>query len=466
MAQVAWQPQVGPQELFVRCPAFEVLYGGALGGGKTDALLGDYARGIPNGEGWIGVFFRRHINDMDAVIRRSKQIFLPIYGPRCFNASKNEWRFPNGAVLQFRHLERDDDVDHYQGQDYQWVGFDELTQWATDFQYTYMISRLRSAKGVQPRIRCASNPGGLGHHWVKARFVDPVAPMVAQVIRTKRKGVEKVSHRVFIPAKLSDNKILDEADPDYADRVSENLDPVLAAALVEGRWDIVAGAAFTEWDPDVHIIDPYPIPTDKKIWRALDWGYKEPFALGYMFEYDGDIILGSEMYGWGGKPNVGCEMPPEELRRKMESFEQLNDLYIPVGLVDGQVMEEKGHGGGSVYELLGGRDMGWKAWPKGPHSRVQQKQVCHQYLSVTNGKSRFKVMRHCHHFIRTIPSLPVDKKNLEDVNTNAEDHMYDMWRGGLTMRVRSRDELRRRAQQRRNRRNKYVQASDLPYGGS
>lgn len=447
----------------MRCPAFECLYGGALGGGKTDALLGDFSRGIEKGAAWIGVFFRRHISDMDAVIRRSKEIFLPIYGPKCFNSSKNQWNFPSGAVLQFRHMERDDDVDNYQGQDYQWVGFDELTQWATSFQYTYMITRLRSAKGVKARIRCASNPGGVGHQWVKARFVDPVPPMTAQMV-VSPKG--KKSWRVFIPAKLSDNKILDKSDPDYADRVSANIDPVLAKALVEGRWDIVAGAAFTEWDPKVHVIDPYPIPTDKKIWRALDWGYKEPWAAGWFFEYDGDIIMGHEMYGWNGKPNEGSQEPATEVRRKIEDFEQMNDLWVPMGLIDGQTTEQRGGDGGIIYDLLGGRDLGWKPWPKGPHSRVQQKQNCHQLLSVVNGSSRFKVMRHCHHFIRTIPSLPADKKNLEDVNTKAEDHMYDMWRGGMTLKIHSRDELRKRAVRRRNRRNRYIDASELPYGGS
>ena len=336
----------------------------------------------------------------------------------------------------------------------------------TLIQYTYMITRLRSAKGVEARIRCASNPGGVGHQWVKARFVDPVPAGAAQKVVnvSSRTGEEKTSWRVFIPAKLADNKILDNSDPDYADRVSANIDPVLAAALVEGRWDIVAGAAFTEWDPSIHIIDSYPIPTDKKIWRALDWGYKEPFAAGWFFEHDGDVIMGHEMYGWSGVPNVGVEMPPAELRRKMENYEQLNDLYIPVGLLDGQVKEDKGNG--DIFKLLGGSDMGWKPWPKGPGSRVTQKQNCHQFLSVTNGDARFKVMRHCHHFIRTIPSLPVDKRNLEDVDTNAEDHSYDMWRGALTMKVRSRGEMRERARRRQNRRNRYISAADLPYGGS
>ena len=465
MTVVAWKPQPGPQTLFVQCPAFECLYGGSLGGGKTDALLGDFSRGIDKGANWVGVFLRRHRPDMDDVIRRSMAIFGPVYGGECYNGSKYQWNFPTGAVLQFRAVERDLDVEvKFQGQQYQWVGFDELTQWATPYQYTYLITRLRSAQGVEARIRAATNPGGVGHHWVKERFIDPVPPGVPQKLVSKRSG--KPMYRVFVPAKLFDNKILCENDPDYADRVTENIDPVLAAALIDGRWDILHGAAFTEWNPAVHVIDPYPIPTDKKIWRALDWGFVEPYAAGWFFEYDGDVIMGHEMYGYGGSANVGSREPATEVRRKIENFEQLNDIYVPVGLIDGQTKEQQGSDGGLIFDLLGGRDLGWKAWPKGPHSRVQQKQNFHQFLSVTNGSSRFKVMRHCRHTIRTLPSLPTDRNNMEDVDTNAEDHCYDMIRGALTMKVHSRDELRQRALRRKMRKSNYIQASELEYGGS
>lgn len=464
MTLVAWKPQPGPQTLFVQCPAFECLYGGSLGGGKTDALLGDYSRGIDKGAAWVGVFLRQHRPDMDDVIRRSMAIFGPVYGAECYNGSKYQWNFPTGAVLQFRAAVRDLEVEtKFQGQQYQWVGFDELTQWPTPYQYTYLITRLRSAGNVKPRIRAATNPGGVGHHWVKERFIDPVPPGVPQKIVSKKTG--KALYRVFVPAKLADNRILCASDPEYADRVTENIDPVLAAALIDGRWDILHGAAFTEWNPSVHVIDPAPIPTDKKIWRALDWGFVEPYAAGWFFEYDGDVIMGHEIYGWGGKANVGSREPATEVRRKIENYEQMNELWVPVGLVDGQTKEQHGSDGGLIFDLLGGRDLGWKAWPKGPHSRVQQKQNFHQFLSVTNGSSRFKVMRHCKHTIRTIPSLPADRNNLEDVDTNAEDHCYDMIRGALTMKVRTRDELRKRAMRRKMRNREYISAGDLEYGG-
>ena len=116
--KIAWEAQEGPQRLFIECPAFECMYGGAIGGGKTDALLGDFAAGMNAGSAWRGVYFRRFFPDMDDVIHRSMEIFGPVYGEKCYSASRHQWNFPNGAVLQFRALEKDMDVYKFQGQQY------------------------------------------------------------------------------------------------------------------------------------------------------------------------------------------------------------------------------------------------------------------------------------------------------------------------------------------------------------
>lgn len=429
---------------------------------NSDALLGDFARGLGQGSMWRGVYFRRFFPDMDDIIHRSMEIFGPVFGEKCYSASRHQWNFPGGEVLMFRAIEKDIDTYKFQGQQFSWVGFDELTQWASPFPYTYLFTRLRSAKGAKVRMRAASNPGGPGHGWVKARFIDQVPPGVGNKVLTKSGDSY---WRVFIPARLSDNKILTKNDPGYADRIYELTDPVLARALAEGDWNMIADAALPEWDPAIHVIDPAPIPTDKPIWRSMDWGFIKPYACGWLFpDNDGNVILANELYGWSGQPNVGTQEPPGEVRKKIESFESLHEIYVPMGLLDGQCWDHHGHAT-MIADELGGRALGWKAWPKGQHSRVQQKQILHQFLAVVNGKSRLKVMRNCRHTIRTLPILPRDKHNLEDVDTNSEDHCYDMLRAALTKRVPTRDQLKKRAMNRRMIDTGFITASELRGGG-
>jgi hypothetical protein len=442
---IAWQPQEGPQDLFVRCPAFEAFYGGAVGGGKTDALLGDFARGIELGSAWVGVYFRKHFPDMDDVIRRSFEIFGPVYGRDCYSASKYQWNFPTGAILQFRALERDDDVYKFQGQQFAHISFDELTQWASPFPYTYMMTRLRSAKGAPVRMRAASNPANVGHAWVKARFIDPMPAGIPLLVETKS---GKKYHRVFIKSRLEDNKILMRNDPGYSDRIYE-VDPSLAKALREGNWNIVAGAAFPEFSEQHHVIDNYPIPTDRPCWRSLDWGYDTPYGNLWMFpSNDAELILGGELYGWSGKPNVGTKESPAEVRHKIAMFEALHEIYVPYGMLDNQCWEERGLPSQIVKELSGNQydeyRLNWQPWKKGPNSRVQQKQLIHGLMAVTNGKSRLKIMRRCHHTIRTLPIIQQDPRNIEDVETTGEDHLYDALRGGATKNVPTKDEVRRK----------------------
>jgi len=471
---VAWKPQPGPQTLAIQCPATELMIGGAVGGGKTDFLLGDFGRDIPIGPGWQGIYFRRYFPDMDRVIQRSKEIFAPIYGIKCYSESKYKWNFPNGATLRFRALEKDKDVLKYQGQDYSWIGFDELTQWASEYAYSYLFSfRLRSAKTsnltgepIKVRMRCSSNPGGPGMSWVKARFLDPMPHGTGLHVKT-----QKTSYwRVFIPSKLEDNKILMENNPEYADRIMEFTDQTLAKAMRHGDWDSIPNAAFSEFDKLVHVVDPAPIPTDRPTWRSMDWGFKTPYCNLHIFSSnDGDIIVGNEIYGWSGKPNVGTEEFADEVYSKINRYEKANNLYVPMGYLDTQCWEDKGKRGGSIYDDLCGPPgdrLVWRPWKKGPNSRVLQAQGLHDLMKVTNGRSRLKIMRNCTHLIRTLPLLPVSKLNIEDVDTDAEDHAYDALRGGLAKRMPTRQQIQQRHINRQIREMEYMSPSELQYGGS
>lgn len=442
------------------CPFPELLYGGSAGGGKTDALLGDFAAGIEQyGAAWQGIIFRRTFPMLDEIERRSLEIFSPVYGSKCYSVGNKRWKFPNGARLRLAFLDSDEDTLQYQGQAFTWIGWDELTQWPTDYAYNYMLSRNRPAAGKAPCfIRATSNPGGPGHNWVRDRFVAPAPPRTPIVeMGTDIKGNPIRRVRVFIPAKLSDNRILLENDPTYFDRLNQLSDPVLRAALRDGSWDVMQGMAFSEWDPSVHVIPSGPVPDGVTVWRSLDWGFDKPYCcLWFYADYDGNIVVFNEIYGKGEQVGRGSREPASVVREKIESFEAANNLWVPVGYLDPQCWAAHDDVN-SIYQNLGGAHLNWQAWAKGPDSRVNHKQIVHDYLKVVNGRSRLQIMDRCKHLIRTIPALPRDPHNREDVDTKAEDHAYDALRGGLVRKVLNRDERRRafglrtRAQARRMR---------------
>jgi len=226
---IAWEPQPGPQYLAICCPVYEVFFGGARGGGKTDYLLGDFLNHAEIGGKYArGVIFRRTMPELDDVIRRSKEIYTVL--GMDYREQAKEWVFTNGATLRLRYLDRDADADSYQGHAYSWMAFDEAGNWPSPAPIDKLRGCLRSAHRVPCRIRLTGNPGGVGHNWLKERYIDghePGVPFPDQLTGALR---------VFIPSKLSDNKILTESDPEYANRLAGAGDPWLVKAWLEGDW--------------------------------------------------------------------------------------------------------------------------------------------------------------------------------------------------------------------------------------
>ena len=208
--RVVWEPQPR-QARALSSDVDELFYGGAAGGGKSDFLLADYLSGVQYGSDHRGILFRRSYPELEELILRSHELYRPLGAT--WNKQERQWTFPTGATLKMRFLSTDMDVYNYQGHQYTWVGWDELTNWASDFCYVYMISRNRSAAGVPCYIRSAGNPGGVGHAWVKRRFIDVCAS------ETIFYDEETERTRVFIPAKLEDNQILVKNDPGYEKRL-------------------------------------------------------------------------------------------------------------------------------------------------------------------------------------------------------------------------------------------------------
>ncbi len=260
--QIIWRPSPGPQHNFLACSAYEALYGGAAGGGKTDALVVAPLRWCDQPT-FNGIIFRRTFPELQGqVIPKSRQIYTPLGGK--YNSVDHCWTFPSGARIHFGHLQHESDVYRYQGWEFQFIGFDELTQF-TEKQYVYLLSRARSVAGIPIRIRSSSNPGGIGHEWVQKRWapwldrsVEYRGPRAepAQVMYydVKDSGEEwtkdaKQLSRVFIPAKAADNIHLMAGDPDYVKRLG-GLDAVTRAQLRDGDWMVKPAAGFyfkREW---------------------------------------------------------------------------------------------------------------------------------------------------------------------------------------------------------------------------
>ncbi|MEO2006929.1 MAG: phage terminase large subunit, partial [Candidatus Poribacteria bacterium] len=167
-----WRPHPGPQTAFLRSTADECLYGGAAGGGKSFALLLEGLRGVEN-PGYRGLLLRRTFPELRKSLMDQAQKILT--GLATYNVESRTWTFPSGGQLMFGSLRNDREVHRYQSAEFAYIGFDELTSFS-QYQYEYMLSRNRNVVGLRNRIRAATNPGGVGHNWVKARFVDKCPP--------------------------------------------------------------------------------------------------------------------------------------------------------------------------------------------------------------------------------------------------------------------------------------------------
>lgn len=434
--EVLWRPQPGPQRALLACPIFEVFYGGARGGGKTDGCLGEWAQHAQAfGASASGMFVRRELTQLDEAIHRSHALFAPT-GAR-WGEQKKTWVFPGGGRLKFRPLERAADAEKYQGHSYTRVYVEEATNFPDPAPIDRLRATLRSSAGVPCRLRLTGNPGGPGHSWVKARYIDPAPEGWTRIVENEG-GEGGDLDRLFIPARLADNLALLDADPAYPARLRQSGSAVLVRAWLEGDWSVVEGAFFDCWRPGRHVLPPTPLPASWLRFRSFDWGSARPFSVGWWAVTSEDwqhpsgtvvergaLVRYREWYGANG-PNRGLKLTAEAVALGIRARTPAGEDIAYTAADPACFIQD---GGPSLAERFARSGVPLR---RADNQRVPGWDQLRRRLvgdgAGQNDRAMILCFETCRDSIRTLPALTHDPTRTEDLDTRGEDHAADEWR--------------------------------------
>lgn len=484
--KVIWSPLPGSQSLALTAPCHHILFEGTRGPGKTDTQLMKFRMNVGRGYGasWKGIIFDRQYKSLDDLIAKSKRWFPQFNDGAKFLSAQAalKWVWPSGEELLFRHMDQESDYDQYHGHEYPYIGWNELTKYPTSACYDVMMSTNRSSflpmehtpkdkfgkfrtpdkkplPDIPLQVFSTTNPFGAGHNWVKRRFIDAAPP--GKVVRKttevynprtqQREEIVKTQVRLF--GSYKENRYL---SPEYVAELENITDVNRRKAWLDGNWDVVAGGAFDDvWQNEVHILQRFPIPSSWKVVRSFDWGSTHPFSVGWWGISNGELVdIGggvlhafppgtliriSELYGadlyngerYGhnkGKLWSARKVAEEIVNHEAEllTLDWIRSKPQP-GPADGQIYGVNDKESGSIADRMSAKDVTWYAADKRPGSRINGLQLVRDMMeaSVRREGAGLYVMNNCEAFIETVPTLPRDEKKPDDVDTTAEDHVFD-----------------------------------------
>jgi hypothetical protein len=361
------------------------------------------------------------------IINHSQRLYSQAFPGAKWREQEKEWRFPSGAKIEFGYAENMTDALRYQGQSYTWIGIDELPQYPSPDIYNFLRSSLRSVDPSIPvYLRATGNPGNVGSQWVREMFVNPAVPNTTFDIRIDTPVGTKIITRRFIPAKLQDNPYLMQTDDYYA--MLASLPEIQKKQFLDGDWDAFEDSAFPEFKKDIHIVEPFEIPKGWQRFRAADWGYSSPACcLWFAIDYDNNLWIYRELYT--------KKITADIFAQKVLELEQ--GEYIRYGVLDASTWAKRGDVGPSIAETMIQQGCRWRPSDRTPKSRINGKLEIHKRFKFTDDKGKEPGLRFfstCRNLIRTLPLLPLDDNNIEDINTHTEDHAYDALRYGCMSR--------------------------------
>lgn len=490
--KVVWTPLPGSQTLAMSCPAHVIVYHGTRGPGKTDSQLMRFRRYVGQGYGrhWRGIIFDREYKNLDDLVSKSMRWFPEFKDGARFLSSKSDyrWVWPTGEELLFRAIKKETDYWGYHGQEFPWIGWNELTKYPTDALFDMMMSCNRSSFRPEDypiydgetgeeiflpemplEVFATCNPYGAGHNWVKKRFINaaPMGQMFKRVVnvfnpRTQQRE-DVVKTQVHLFGSYRENKYL---SPEYVAELETITDPNKRRAWLGGDWDVVAGGMFDDvWDSSQHIVKPFTIPATWRIDRSFDWGSSAPFSVGWWAESDGcdvqmpdgtwrstvkgDLFRIAEWYGWTGKSNQGLRMLANDVAAGIIQREIAMGLYgrVKPGPADNSIWDVE-NGNSIAADMARQVRVNGRAFPgvqwlrsdKSPGSRKAGWNKIRKYLQngrkqyITIGDRKMPVPREfpgmfvfntCSMFIDLFPILPRDEVDQDDVDTDSEDHIGD-----------------------------------------
>ena len=479
--EVVWKPLEGMQALAISSPCHFTLLDGTRGPGKTDAQIMFFRRyvGLGYGAFWKGVIFDREYKNLDDIVSKSEKWFPKFRDGARFlrSASEYKWVWPTGEQLLFRQIKKPSDYNNYHGHEYPYIGWNELTKYANRDLLDAMDSTNRSSfipeehtpknedgsyrtpdgkplPEIPLRTFATTNPHGIGHNWVKRDFIDVAPPGKIHRITTnvynprtkQREDVVKTQVRLF--GSYKENKYL---SPDYVAKLENITDPNKRKAWLFGDWNIISGGAIDDlWNESVHVIPRTPIPKEWRTFCSMDWGSTAPFSIGWWAVTNGEEIKLSngKMFcpapgslirfaEWYGSDNIGTNKGIKMSSRLVARGKNERDaMLVKMGWTyakpspgpgDNSIGKIDDVGVDNILKEMRKEKVIWTPSDRSPGSRTIGLDLLRNRLEAANlGEGRaIYVMDNCRAFIATVPILPRDEDKPDDVDTEAEDHIYD-----------------------------------------